>query len=188
MPDRFLSNQTGIPPALPGRQSNFENSGSIPRLLLWICRNSSSNEPRAVAVAFAFHRLRSGPFEGSATESLRLCRRVLTCLNPGVWIAVHHTRTGCRRRRHPRRSGWRSLSQREQGSPEPAAAVDPCCGACGKLHKGIELTRDSALPQGRRRQRANVQMAKVIGRSTLAPYLQGVPISGHAFFLVPEPM
>ena len=48
--------------------------GVFPRLLLWCCRSSLSNELHAVAVAFAFHRLRSGPFEGPATESLRLCR------------------------------------------------------------------------------------------------------------------
>jgi hypothetical protein len=40
--------------------------------LLWSCRSSLSIEPHAPAVAFAFHRLRSGPFEGPATESLRL--------------------------------------------------------------------------------------------------------------------
>src|SRR5664280_3792237 len=27
---RVFSNEMGVPPALPGRQSNFENSGSIP--------------------------------------------------------------------------------------------------------------------------------------------------------------
>jgi hypothetical protein len=64
---RSTANQTGIPTALPGRQSDFENSGSIPRLLLWFCQSLVSNEPQAAAVAFAFHRLRSGPFEGPAT-------------------------------------------------------------------------------------------------------------------------
>ena len=54
----------GVPLALPGRQSNFENSGSIPPAV-W--RSPLPREPRAVAVAFAFHRLRSGPFEGPAT-------------------------------------------------------------------------------------------------------------------------
>jgi hypothetical protein len=61
--------QSGVPPALPGRQSNFENSGSILPLLLSCCRSPFLSELRAVAVAvaFAFHRLRSGPFEGPAT-------------------------------------------------------------------------------------------------------------------------
>ena len=62
-----------------GRQT-LRIPGVFPRLLLWCCRSSLSNELHAVAVAFAFHRLRSGPFEGPATESLRLCRRILTGL------------------------------------------------------------------------------------------------------------
>ena len=28
---KYRTNQSGVPPALPGRQSNFENSGSISR-------------------------------------------------------------------------------------------------------------------------------------------------------------
>ncbi len=59
--------QTGVPPALPGRQSNFENSGSIPPVVAFVCRSPLFSNPAAVAVAFAFHRLRSGPFEGPAT-------------------------------------------------------------------------------------------------------------------------
>ena len=36
-------------------------------LLLSFCRSPLSSESRAIALAFAFHRLRSGPFEGPAT-------------------------------------------------------------------------------------------------------------------------
>src|SRR5271157_5376467 len=61
------SNEMGAPPALPGRQSNFENSGSIPPAVAFVFAEALPREPRAVAVAFALHRLRSGPFEGPAT-------------------------------------------------------------------------------------------------------------------------
>ena len=65
---KTFANEMGVPPALPGRQSNFENSGSYTsRCCLRFCRSPLPREPRAVALAFAFHRLRSGPFEGPAT-------------------------------------------------------------------------------------------------------------------------
>ena len=57
----------GVPPALPGRLSNFEDSGSIPSLVLSFSRSSLLNVFRGVAVVVAFQRLRSGPFEGPAT-------------------------------------------------------------------------------------------------------------------------
>lgn len=60
----------GRPPAPPGRRPNFENSGSIPPLLYLTCASPLRSESRAVALAFAFHRLRTGPFEGPATVKL----------------------------------------------------------------------------------------------------------------------
>jgi hypothetical protein len=54
-----ILNQTGNPPALPGRLPKFDSSRSRP----WFCFLIVF----AVAVAFAFKRLRKGSFEGPAT-------------------------------------------------------------------------------------------------------------------------
>ena len=72
------SNKTRIPPALPGRQRNFENAGGILPLsgLLW--RSLLFGNHASVLVVFAFHRLRSRPFMGPATKSLNLGRRIHT--------------------------------------------------------------------------------------------------------------
>jgi hypothetical protein len=52
-----LANEMGVPPALPGRQSNFENSGSVPPAVAFVfaearCRASLGPPPLQLLLLF----------------------------------------------------------------------------------------------------------------------------------------
>ena len=57
--------QQGVPPALPGRQSNFENSGSMPPVVaVHVVPGLLRNGVFAVVVAVAFHGCEKAPLRG----------------------------------------------------------------------------------------------------------------------------
>ena len=67
-------------------------SRNIPRRITlsggFCAANTPAARPALAARRAAFERLRSGPFEGPATESLRLCRRIVTVVITVIPLAV----------------------------------------------------------------------------------------------------
>ena len=63
--------------------SRIESFGSVPAAVLLLATTDRLIRS-AVGVAFAFHRLRLGPFVGSGTESLRLRRRTIPGRGGGI--------------------------------------------------------------------------------------------------------
>jgi hypothetical protein len=61
------ANEMGVPRFCRGGSQTLRIPGVYLRCCLRSCRSPLSREPHAVAFALAFHRLRSGPFEGPAT-------------------------------------------------------------------------------------------------------------------------
>jgi hypothetical protein len=98
-------------------------------LLPLLCRNRLFSNNASVAVALAFNRLRLGPFEGPATESLRLCRRILT---------AGHFET------HPRRAIKGSKSG--QRSFQVISLEGECSGSC-KSSSETSAAKNSAPPR-----------------------------------------
>ena len=99
----LLPNSKRRSPGSAGVAVDFENSGSIPPAFAFVLPKSMVLHAAAVVAAFAFHRLRSGPFEGPATvkppalpedtyfkkEIPRLCRGGSRTLRiPGVYLPL----------------------------------------------------------------------------------------------------
>ena len=95
--------------------------------------------------------------------------------NPGTWVASHHTRSGCRRKRHPRCSAFIASKPGSSRRPEAAAPApdDLDDAGCRQLIQSKLVENRTRRPGKRKRP----EVSWVPGGLAIA-VLQGRPLYG----------